>query len=61
MAVMMMGDWNKQAGRNNNIQPDLNLKKEELINKKIQLNVQEQVGMKTIGQDEKDVKSHGGV
>ena len=51
-----MGDWNKQASRNNNIQPDLSFKNEELTEKKIQLDVQEQIGMEGIGQEEKDVR-----
>lgn len=55
-----MGKWNEQAAQNNNLQPDLNLKNEELVNKKIQLNVQEQIGMEAIGQDEKDVNPQGG-
>ncbi|GAE26554.1 hypothetical protein JCM9140_2634 [Halalkalibacter wakoensis JCM 9140] len=55
-----MSDWNKQASRNNNIQPDLNFKDEELTNKKVQLNVQEQIGMEAIGQEEKDVRPQAG-
>ncbi|GAE35174.1 hypothetical protein [Halalkalibacter akibai] len=43
-----MGDWNKQASRNNNIQPDLSFKNEELTEKKIQLDVQEQIGMEAL-------------
>ncbi|MFC0560532.1 hypothetical protein [Halalkalibacter alkalisediminis] len=50
-----MGDWNRQASQNNNIQPDLSFKKEELADKKVQLDVQEQIGMEAIGQEEKDV------
>lgn len=57
---MILGDWNKQASKNNNIQPDLNFKGEELLNKKVQFNIQEQAGMETIGQDEKDVDPQGG-
>ncbi|WP_332629475.1 hypothetical protein [Halalkalibacter flavus] len=55
-----MGDWNKQASQNNNIQPDLSFKNEELANKKIQLNVQEEIGIEGIGQEEKDVRPQGG-
>ncbi|WP_198510266.1 hypothetical protein [Bacillus solitudinis] len=55
-----MGDWNEQASRNNNMQPDLNFKKEELANKKVQENVQEQIGIEAIGQEEKDVRPQGG-
>ncbi|MDT8859731.1 hypothetical protein N0O92_05750 [Alkalihalobacillus sp. MEB130] len=55
-----MGDWNKQASRNNNIQPDLTFKNEELAEKKVQLNVQEEIGMEAIGQEEKDVRPQGG-
>ncbi|WP_181444507.1 hypothetical protein [Bacillus sp. 03113] len=51
-----MGDWNKQASRNNNIQSDINVKKEELAQKKIQWNIQGQLGMEAIGQEEKVVK-----
>ncbi|ARK30514.1 hypothetical protein [Halalkalibacter krulwichiae] len=51
-----MGDWNKQASMNNNIQPDLQFKTEELTNKKVQLDVQEQIGLEGIGQEEKDVR-----
>ncbi|WP_017729272.1 hypothetical protein [Halalkalibacterium ligniniphilum] len=54
-----MGDWNKQASRNNNIQPDLSFKKEELADKKIQFNVQEQNGIETMGRVEKEVKQQG--
>lgn len=55
-----MGDWNKQASRNNNIQPDLNFKTEELTSKKVQLNIQEQIGLEAIGQDEKEIRPHAG-
>lgn len=55
-----MGDWNKQASRNNNIQPDLNFSKDELAERKVQLNVQEQVGLEAIGQEEKDINPQGG-
>ncbi|WP_243293068.1 hypothetical protein [Bacillus sp. FJAT-47783] len=55
-----MGDWNKQASRNNNIQPDLNFKRDALNDKKVQFNVQEEFGIEGIGQDEKDVKPHAG-
>ncbi|WP_017754761.1 hypothetical protein [Calidifontibacillus oryziterrae] len=55
-----MGDWNKQASQNNNIQPDLNFNKEELAEKKVQLNVQEQIGIEAIGQQEKDVTPQAG-
>jgi hypothetical protein len=58
--VNHLGIWNKQASRNNNIRPDLNFKEEKLINKKIQLDVQEQMGMEGIGQEEKDVRPQGG-
>jgi hypothetical protein len=60
VGVNDLADWNKQASRNNNIQPDLNFKKEELAEKKVQLNVQEQIGMEAIGQEEKNVKPQGG-
>jgi hypothetical protein len=55
LEVKKLGAWNKQASRNNNIQPDLSFKTEELTEKKIQLDVQEQVGIEGIGQEEKDV------
>ena len=42
------------------MQPDLQFKKEELNDKKVQLNVQEEIGMEAIGQEEKDVKPQGG-
>ncbi len=58
--MSIMGDWNKQASQNNNIQPDLSFKNEELANKKIQLNVQEEIGIEGIGQEEKDVRPQGG-
>ncbi len=59
MEVNDLGDWNKQASRNNNIQPDLSFKKEELADKKIQFNVQEQNGIETMGRVEKEVKQQG--
>ncbi|WP_165763714.1 hypothetical protein [Halalkalibacter urbisdiaboli] len=55
-----MGDWNEQAYRNNNVQPDLNFKKEALTEKKIQLDAQEQIGIEKIGQGERDVRPQGG-
>ncbi|WP_170885525.1 hypothetical protein [Bacillus alkalicellulosilyticus] len=55
-----MGDWNKQAARNNNIQPDLTFNNEEMEKRKIQQNVQEQIGMEAIGQEEKDVRPQDG-
>ncbi|WP_198153464.1 MULTISPECIES: hypothetical protein [Bacillaceae] len=55
-----MSDWNKQASRNNNIQPDLHFKNKDLTEKKVQLSVQEEIGMESIGQEEKDVKPQGG-
>ncbi|WP_237563685.1 hypothetical protein [Halalkalibacter okhensis] len=58
--MIILSDWNKQASPNNNIQPDLSLKSEELTNKKVQLNVQEEIGMEGIGQEEKDVRPQAG-
>lgn len=60
MGVNEVSDWNKQASRNNNIQPDLNFKRDALNDKKVQFNVQEEFGIEGIGQDEKDVKPHAG-
>ncbi len=60
LGVNNLGDWNKQASQNNNIQPDLNFNKEELAEKKVQLNVQEQIGIEAIGQQEKDVTPQAG-
>ena len=54
--VKTLGDWNKQSSRNNNMQPDLIFKKETLADKKVQLDVQEQIGMEAIGQEEKSVR-----
>ena len=56
MEVNDLGDWNRQASQNNNIQPDLSFKKQELAEKKVKLDVQEQIGMEAIGQEEKDVR-----
>jgi hypothetical protein len=53
--VYILGDWNEQAGKNNNIQPDIKFNQESLKEKKVQLDVQEQVGLEDIGQKEKDV------
>lgn len=38
------------------MQPDLKFKKETLADKKVQLDVQEQIGMEAIGQEEKSVR-----
>jgi hypothetical protein len=53
--VKVLKDWNEQSAINNNIQPDLKFNSDKLTDKKIQLDVQEQVGMEAIGQEEKDV------
>lgn len=48
-----MSDWNEQASRNNNIQPDITFKKEKLVEKKIQYDVQEEFDMDA---EETDIK-----
>lgn len=55
MEVKVLKDWNEQSAKNNNIQPDLRLATEQLADKKVQFDVQEQIGMEAIGQEEKDV------
>lgn len=47
-----MSTWNKQASRNNNLPPNMNIKSESIINKKIQNNIQEQNGMEPNEQEE---------
>ncbi|WP_237664661.1 hypothetical protein [Sutcliffiella horikoshii] len=51
----MLKEWNEQSAKNNNIQPDLKLGTEQLADKKVQLDVQEQIGMEAIGHEEKDI------
>jgi hypothetical protein len=51
-----MGSWNKQASRNNNIQPNLKFINEEQSEKKVQFSVQNRYGIETMIQEVKDVK-----